>query len=51
MALARQADVVVALDQLAVLAVWKLGKVLPEPELVYGLPASKNVITRVGQPA
>ena len=49
MALARNADVVVAVDAPMVRAGWQLGKALPlpdGPEVVYGLPAAASALTR-----
>jgi hypothetical protein len=49
MALARAADVVVAVDAPMVRAGWQLGKALPlpdGPEVVYGLPAAASAIAR-----
>jgi hypothetical protein len=49
MALARQADVVVAVDAPMVRAGWQLARDLPlpaGPEVVYGLPATESAITR-----
>jgi hypothetical protein len=49
MALARSADVVVAVDAPMVRAGWQLGKALPlpdGPEVVYGLPAAASAIAR-----
>ena len=49
MALARGADVVVAVDAPMVRAGWQLGKALPlpdGPEVVYGLPAAASAIAR-----
>ena len=49
MALAKAADVVVAVDAPMVRAGWQLGKALPlpdGPEVVYGLPAAASAIAR-----
>jgi hypothetical protein len=49
MALARSADVVVAVDAPMVRAGWQLAKALPlpdGPEVVYGLPAAASALTR-----
>lgn len=49
MQLAREADVIVAVDAPMVRAVWHLGRRLPlpaGPEVVYGLPAAATAIAR-----
>ena len=49
MALARSADVVVAVDAPMVRAGWQLGRALPlpdGPEVVYGLPAAASALAR-----
>ena len=49
MALARQSDVIVAVDAPMVRAGWQLARDLPlpaGPEVVYGLPATESAITR-----
>lgn len=49
MQLAREADVIVAVDAPMVRAVWHLGRRLPlpgGPEVVYGLPAATTAIAR-----
>lgn len=46
MGLAREADVIVAMDAQSVLAAWKLARLLPAPAIVYGLSAGRGIILR-----